>query len=388
MRLKLMVVDDEPDLETLIRQRFRRQIREETLDFVFAHNGLDALARLIEHPDIGIILTDINMPEMDGLTLLSKIAELNNPVLKTVVVSAYGDMENIRTAMNRGAFDFITKPIDFGDLEITINKTLQQLTLLRQSSAEHDQLIALKQDLNTAKIIQQAILPKVFPPFPNRKDFDVFGSMTAAKDIGGDFFDFFMIDENNFGFVIGDVSGKGIPAAIFMAVSRTLLRATALKGLPPNECLDHVNNLLCSESVSSMFVTVFYGILNTENGIITYANGGHNPPYLVKTDGTIDLILMTGGIALGVMEEMPFSSKTLEMKPGEVVFLFTDGVTEAMDAEENLYSEERLVEKLKLSHSKDIQEITKDIIDDVFLYSKDVPQSDDITVLTFRYFGR
>ncbi|MDP3832123.1 MAG: PP2C family protein-serine/threonine phosphatase, partial [Ignavibacteriaceae bacterium] len=208
------------------------------------------------------------------------------------------------------------------------------------------------------------------------------------KDIGGDFFDFFMIDENNFGFVIGDVSGKGIPAAIFMAVSRTLLRATALKGLPPNECLDHVNNLLCSESVSSMFVTVFYGILNTENGIITYANGGHNPPYLVKTDGTIDLILMTGGIALGVMEEMPFSSKTLEMKPGEVVFLFTDGVTEAMDAEENLYSEERLVEKLKLSHSKDIQEITKDIIDDVFLYSKDVPQSDDITVLTFRYFGR
>lgn len=388
MRLKLMVVDDEPDLETLIRQRFRRQIREETLDFVFAHNGLDALARLIEHPDIGIILTDINMPEMDGLTLLSKIAELNNPVLKTVVVSAYGDMENIRTAMNRGAFDFVTKPIDFGDLEITINKTLQQLTLLRQSSAEHDQLIALKQDLNTAKIIQQAILPKVFPPFPNRKDFDVFGSMTAAKDIGGDFFDFFMIDENNFGFVIGDVSGKGIPAAIFMAVSRTLLRATALKGLPPNECLDHVNNLLCSESVSSMFVTVFYGILNTENGIITYANGGHNPPYLVKTDGTIDLILMTGGIALGVMEEMPFSSKTLEMKPGEVVFLFTDGVTEAMDAEENLYSEERLVEKLKLSHSKDIQEITKDIIDDVFLYSKDVPQSDDITVLTFRYFGR
>jgi phosphoserine phosphatase RsbU/P len=388
MRLKLMVVDDEPDLETLIRQRFRRQIREETLDFVFAHNGFDALARLIEHPDIGIILTDINMPEMDGLTLLSKIAELNNPVLKTVVVSAYGDMENIRTAMNRGAFDFITKPIDFGDLEITINKTLQQLTLLRQSSEEHDQLIALKQDLNTAKIIQQAILPKVFPPYPNRKDFDVFGSMTAAKDIGGDFFDFFMIDDNNFGFVIGDVSGKGIPAAIFMAVSRTLLRATALKGLPPDECLDHVNNLLCSESVSSMFVTVFYGILNTESGIITYANGGHNPPYLVKTDGTIDLIAMTGGIALGVMEEMPFVSKTLALKPGEAVFLFTDGVTEAMDADENLYSEERLIEKLKLSYSKGIQEITKDVIDDVFLYSKDVPQSDDITVLTFRYFGR
>lgn len=388
MKLKLMVVDDEPDLETLIRQRFRRQIRDESFEFVFAHNGLEALARLIEHPDIGIILTDINMPEMDGLTLLSKIAELNNPALKTVVVSAYGDMENIRTAMNRGAFDFITKPIDFGDLEITINKTLQQLTILKQSLEEHDQLIALKQDLNTAKIIQQAILPKVFPPYPNRKDFDVFGSMTAAKDIGGDFFDFFMIDDKNFGFVIGDVSGKGIPAAIFMAVSRTLLRATALKGLSPNECLVHVNNLLCSESVSSMFVTVFYGILNTETGLVTYANGGHNPPYLIKVDGVVELIPMTGGIALGVMEEMPYNFKSFTLNPGETVFLFTDGVTEAMDSKEDLFSEERLIERLSNSNSKTISDITKDVIDSVFEYSKDVPQSDDITVLTFRYFGR
>lgn len=388
MKLKLMVVDDEPDLETLIRQRFRRQIRDESFEFVFAHNGLEALARLIEHPDIGIILTDINMPEMDGLTLLSKIAELNNPALKTVVVSAYGDMENIRTAMNRGAFDFITKPIDFGDLEITINKTLQQLTILKQSLEEHDQLIALKQDLNTAKIIQQAILPKVFPPYPNRKDFDVFGSMTAAKDIGGDFFDFFMIDDKNFGFVIGDVSGKGIPAAIFMAVSRTLLRATALKGLSPNECLVHVNNLLCSESVSSMFVTVFYGILNTETGLVTYANGGHNPPYLIKVDGVVELIPMTGGIALGVMEEMPYNFKSFTLNPGETVFLFTDGVTEAMDSKEDLFSEERLIERLSNSNSKTISDITKDVIDSVFEYSKDVPQSDDITVLTFRYFDR
>lgn len=388
MKLKLMVVDDEPDLETLIRQRFRRQIRNESFEFVFAHNGLEALERLIEHPDIGIILTDINMPEMDGLTLLSKIGELNNPALKTVVVSAYGDMENIRTAMNRGAFDFITKPIDFGDLEITINKTLQQLTILKQSLEEHDQLIALKQDLNTAKIIQQAILPKVFPPYPDRKDFDVFGSMTAAKDIGGDFFDFFMIDDKNFGFVIGDVSGKGIPAAIFMAVSRTLLRATALKGLSPNECLVHVNNLLCSESVSSMFVTVFYGILNTETGLVTYANGGHNPPYLIKADGVVELIPMTGGIALGVMEEMPYNFKSFTLNPGETVFLFTDGVTEAMDSKEDLFSEERLIERLSNSNSKSISDITKDVIDSVFEYSKDVPQSDDITVLTFRYFGR
>ena len=203
---------------------------------------------------------------MDGLTLLLKLKELKNPSLKTVVVSAYGDMDNIRTAMNRGAFDFLTKPINFEDLEITINKTLEEIWLQRNSMKEHDQLISIRQDLSVAREIQQAILPKVFPPFPNRKDFDIYASMVAAKEVGGDFYDFFMIDNDRLGFVIGDVSGKGVPAAIFMAVSRTLIRATGLKGMTPSDCLHYVNNLLCNESVSCMFVTVFYGILNMKSG--------------------------------------------------------------------------------------------------------------------------
>ena len=132
LNVKIMVVDDELDLEPMLRQKFRRQIRAGEYDLVFAHNGLEALTKLIEHPDIGVILSDINMPEMDGLTLLLKLKELKNPSLKTVVVSAYGDMDNIRTAMNRGAFDFLTKPINFEDLEITINKTLEEISLQRK----------------------------------------------------------------------------------------------------------------------------------------------------------------------------------------------------------------------------------------------------------------
>src|SRR6266852_1636303 len=139
MPVKMMVVDDEPDLDSLIRQRFRKQVRENEYEFVFAHSGVEALQRLAEHPDTSIILSDINMPEMDGLTLLVKLGELNNPALKAVIVSAYGDMENIRTAMNRGAFDFVTKPIDFTDLEVTINKTLQQLRIIKQALTEHEQ---------------------------------------------------------------------------------------------------------------------------------------------------------------------------------------------------------------------------------------------------------
>jgi sigma-B regulation protein RsbU (phosphoserine phosphatase) len=210
--MKIMSVDDEPDMELLIRQKFRKKIKSGEYEFVFAENGLEALTKLIEHPDIGIILTDINMPEMDGLTLLTKINELKNPTLKTVIVSAYGDMENIRTAMNRGAFDFATKPIDFEDLEITIKKTIEQVGILQKAEKDSKQLSAIRHDLKIAKEIQQSILPKKFPPFPNRKDFEIYASMNSAKSVGGDFYDFFLINDEMLGFVIADVSDKGIPA--------------------------------------------------------------------------------------------------------------------------------------------------------------------------------
>lgn len=384
---KIMVVDDEPDLESLIRQRFRKRIRENELDFVFASNGLEALSKLLEHPEICLILSDINMPEMDGLTLLAKLNELKNPAIKTVIVSAYGDMENIRTAMNRGAFDFVTKPVDFIDLETTIDKTINELSVLRQAQQEHDQLIAIQHDLSVAREIQQAILPKTFPPFPERKDFDIFASMTAAKEVGGDFYDFFLIDKERLGFVIADVSGKGIPAAIFMAVSRTLLKATALKGINPGECLQYVNNLLCLESVSSMFVTLFYGILNTVTGEVEYANGGHNPPYLLTSDGKLSELEKTGGIALGILEDMQFNTNTIQLKPNDAIFLFTDGVTEAFNVEDQLYSEERLEKLLNSLSRESVTEIANKIVADVHEYSTNVQQSDDITVLVLRYLS-
>ncbi|HPR34015.1 MAG TPA: fused response regulator/phosphatase [Prolixibacteraceae bacterium] len=382
-----MVVDDEVDLEPLIRQKFRRKIRDGEYDFVFAHNGLEALSKLIEFPNIGIILSDINMPEMDGLTLLLKLKELKNPSLKTVVVSAYGDMDNIRTAMNRGAFDFLTKPINFEDLEITIQKTLDEIALQRKSMREHDQLVSIRHDLNVAREIQMGILPKVFPPFPNRSDFDIFASMTPAKEVGGDFYDFFMINNELLGFVIGDVSGKGIPAAIFMAVSRTLIRATGLKGMSAGECMHYANNLLCNESVSSMFVTVFYGILNTKTGEIEYANAGHNPPYLLRSNSTIEKLESTGDIILGCFENQPFVSRKTQLKPGEGILLYTDGITEAFDQQDEEYGDERLVSLLTSLQPLRVEEIVDKIVADVQLFSSGVDQSDDITLLALKFFG-
>ncbi len=386
-RVKIMVVDDEVDLEPLIRQKFRRQIRNEEYDFVFAHNGLEALSKLIEYPNIGLILSDINMPEMDGLTLLLKLKELKNPALKTVVVSAYGDMDNIRTAMNRGAFDFLTKPINFEDLEITINKTLEELELQRKSMMEHDQLVSIQQDLNVAREIQLGILPKVFPPFPNRKEFDIFASMTAAKEVGGDFFDFFMINNDSLGFVIGDVSGKGIPAAIFMAVSRTLIRATGLKGMSAGECMQYVNNLLCNESVSSMFVTVFYGIMNMKSGVLEYANAGHNPPYIIRADGKVEKIESTGNVVLGCLEDMEYTTRTIQMSPQDSIVLYTDGVTEAFNKKGEEYGEVRLVSLLETLGQKSVDNTITSIAEDVSGFSEGTAQSDDITMLCMKYFG-
>src|SRR5437867_1292673 len=182
MRTKILVVDDEPDLESLIRQKFRKQIREEQFEFLFARNGIEALAKVIEHPDLGMILSDINMPEMDGLTLLQKLSELDKPGLKAVIISAYGDMENIRTAMNRGAFDFLTKPIDFNDLEVTINKTLRQLQIIKLALQDRELLTAVQYDLKIATRIQRSILPRTFPPFPHRTEFQIYAEMIPAKE--------------------------------------------------------------------------------------------------------------------------------------------------------------------------------------------------------------
>jgi sigma-B regulation protein RsbU (phosphoserine phosphatase) len=288
--------------------------------------------------------------------------------------------------MNRGAFDFLTKPISFEDLEITINKTLDEISIIMQSMEEHDQLISIQQDLQTAREIQQAILPKIFPPFPNRKEFSIFASMIAAKEVGGDFFDFFMIDNERLGFVIGDVSGKGVTAAIFMAVSRTLIRATGLKGISSEECMEYVNRLLCNESVSGMFVTVFYGILNTSTGEVEYVNAGHNPPYVISGN-EVRKVEMTNGTILGCFEDFNYVSKKLRLNAGDLLFLYTDGVTEAFNTNDELYGDERLEVFLGEHLENGSEEVVLESIRSVTGFSSGIAQSDDITLMAIKYLG-
>ena len=386
MAVKILSVDDELDLEILLTQYFRRKIRKGEYEFSFAHNGLEALKMMLEKKDFDIILSDINMPEMDGITLLTKINEMRNPALKCIMVSAYGDMGNIRSAMNNGAFDFATKPIDLDDLSRTIEKAIEEIEFVRKSQQEHTQLVSIKSDLAVAGEIQQAILPQKFPPIEEMADMvDLFATMTPAKEVGGDFFDFFKIDEKRLGFVIADVSGKGVPASIFMAVSRTLLRATGMRGIDTNECLNYVNNMLCHESIDSMFVTVFYGIYNTETGLVEYTNAGHNPPYVVRADGTVDTLPMSENIVAGMFDDFPFTQSTLQLDNGDMLVLFTDGVTEAFNTSGEMFDEKGLETTLENKGAgKSSHDICQEILKDVNDFSGKEPQSDDITLMAIR----
>ena len=374
---KILVVDDEPDLEPLMLQRMRRQIRGGRYQFVFAGNGVEALQRLNEDASIDMVLSDINMPQMDGLTLLDQIPDVS-PNIRAVIISAYGDMKNIRTAMNRGAFDFVTKPVDFEDLQVTIDRTLRHLDEWREAVSSHDKLVALENELDIASKIQQSILPGQFPTPPG---FQVFANMEPARNVGGDFYDVIRLENGRMGLAIADVSGKGVPAALFMMSSRTLLKGTAIGGADPAEVLTQVNDLLCEQNEAAMFVTVLYAVYDPERGEFTYACGGHDPPLVVHADGSSTSLPLTGGLALGVAPGFQYGQRTVPVAPGDTLVLYTDGVTEAMNSGNEQFGLERLREIFTGAPPKSVREAIDWIFAAVSDFAGDAPQFDDVTCL-------
>ena len=380
---KILVVDDEPDLEPLMLQRMRRNIRAGLYEFVFAHNGVEALQKLNEDEDIDMVLSDINMPQMDGLTLLEQSPYVD-PNIRSVIVSAYGDMKNIRTAMNRGAFDFVTKPLDFEDLRVTIDRTLRHLVEWREALSSRDKLVALQNELEVASKMQQSILPTQFPGGPG---YQVFGSMEPARNVGGDFFDVVPLENGRVGLAIADVSDKGVPAALFMMSSRTLLKGAAIGVGEPGEVLRETNDLLHEDNKASMFVTLLYTVYDPATGELTYANGGHNPPIVVHADGTSTLFPLTGGIALGMVPGIEYRQDTLTLLPGDTAIFYTDGVTEAMNSASEEFGLHRLRDLFVGSPPKNPKQANEAIFEAVRAFAGDAEQSDDVTCLTLYHSG-
>ncbi len=380
---KILVVDDEPDLEPLMLQRMRRHIRGGRYEFVFAGNGVEALQKLNEDETIDMVLSDINMPQMDGLTLLDQIPNVS-PDIRAVIISAYGDMQNIRTAMNRGAFDFVTKPVDFEDLQVTIDRTLRHLDEWREAVQSRDKLVALENELDIASKIQQSILPGQFPTV---QDFQIYANMEPAREVGGDFYDVIRLDRGQMGLAIADVSGKGVPAALFMMSSRTLLKGTAIGGGSPAEVVAQVNDLLYEQNEAAMFVTVLYAVYDPERSELTYACAGHDPPLVVHPDGSSTSLPLTGGLALGVVSQFDFGENTVSVAPGDTVVLYTDGVTEAMNGKDEQFGLDRLRETYSSHPPANVKDAISTIFDAVSDFAGDTPQSDDVTCVALHRGG-
>lgn len=246
----------------------------------------------------------------------------------------------------------------------------------------HARLVSIQQELDVARRMQQSIVPK---RFPTRDDLQMFAHMIPATEVGGDFYDYFWLTDTQLGVVIADVSGKGVPAALFMAVARTLLRAIAPAATGPAECLALANDLLSQDNDATMFVTLFYGVLDTRTGMLTYANGGHPAPYLLAADGTVATVPGTGGIALGVIDGLAYAARAVQLAPGTTLLLYTDGVTEAFDPQGDAFGDARLAALLANLAGCGVETLLDRLVDGVHAFADGAPQSDDITCLGVRF---
>ena len=379
VKVRILVVDDEVDLQQLVRQQMRREIRSGRYEFEFAHNGEEGLERLREGR-FDIMLSDINMPVMDGLTLLSKLPEVS-PDLRAVMVSAYGDMDNIRTAMNHGAFDFVTKPVNFKDLKVTIERTIEDLLRWREAASARDKLAAIQHDLNVAQTIQQNVLPT---DFPETAAYDIYAKVVEARLVGGDFYDIYAFEDGRVGVVVADVSDKGMPAAMFMMASRTVMKAYALAGESPARALGRANRVLADENDAMTFVTLFYGIYDPGTQEFLYANGGHNAPIIVRPGPKTELLEATGGIPLGVAEDFEYRESSVALEPGAMVVMYSDGVSEAERTDGQMFEMERFCKIFEDGAFDSARQATDAVFAGVREFVGDSPQSDDITCMVLR----
>jgi sigma-B regulation protein RsbU (phosphoserine phosphatase) len=300
---------------------------------------------------------------------------LSDPIeklTKDAVVIGSGDLEHGLT-------------VDTGDeievLAETISKMVKDIKLI---TGEKERIGA---ELTVATQIQASMLPCIFPAFPERKEFDIYAHMLPAKEVGGDFYDFFLIGEDTLAIGISDVSGKGVPAALFMVIAKTLIKNNAQYGKSPQEVFNVVNNLLCENNEAGMFVTSFFGYIHLRTGLFTYVNAGHNPPLIRKKDGEFSYLKMKPGFILAGMEDMAYKEASLQLEPGDELFLYTDGVTEAVNPKDELYAEPRLLATANQYAGSDLQKFVQEIKKDIDIFADGAQQADDITMLAFRYWG-
>ncbi len=343
----------------------------------------DELTEDVVHLSRTVILLGIT-----GILLLSIAVVLNT----RSITKQLREMSQAAERIGAGNLDIELPPVKSGDevgkltaafhyMKTSLKEYIEKLT---ETTAAKERI---ESELKIASEIQMGILPKKFPPFPDRTEFDIFATIKSAKEVGGDFYDFFFIDRDHLCFVIADVSGKGVPAALFMAVTRTLIKAKAAPNISSGELLTEVNEELCIGNDSSMFVTIFCGILDTKTGEILYTNAGHNPPLSIHNGKQVKWLGGERNIFVGAMERVNYKTDRIVLHPGDALFMYTDGVTEAMNESEEQFTNERLEKEIIALQEKPVQEIVAGIMKRIISFVHSAPQSDDITMMGIEFKG-
>jgi sigma-B regulation protein RsbU (phosphoserine phosphatase) len=389
---KLLLIVDDYELN---RDMLTRRLRKRGYEVLEAESGLRALSLISDHP-IDLVLLDENMPGMSGSQVLETLRnDKATDRLPVIMVTANSASKDIVKALELGADDYVTKPIDFPVALARIRTQLALQDAHAKLRAKNEQLIAqgkiiaaqkerMERELGFGRNVQMSMMPLVFPAFPEHTEFDVRGTLSPATELGGDFFDFFFVSERKLCFVIADVSGKGVAAALEMASSKTLINAMALTMSSTAGIITRVNDVLSENNESSMFVTLFLAILDIDTGDMVYSNAGHNPPYVVRKDGELIRLDARHGPVVGAMPGLKYGESTLRLSEQDIVVTYTDGVTEAMDPEGNLFSEDRLKQFLQTSGGATLEQLVDGVVGEIRTFERGAEQADDIAVLAIR----
>jgi sigma-B regulation protein RsbU (phosphoserine phosphatase) len=380
---RILVVDDIEDNRHLLTRRLNREGYRE---IATAGDGEEALA-LIAETAFDLVLLDVMMPKCDGYQVLERLkagGQLHE--LPVIVISALNEMDSVVRCIQLGAVDYLPKPFNPTLLRARVNATLEQ-KILRDAVRAH--LKRIEDELESARKLQMSMVPCVFPTPCAELPVEIFAVMEPAREVGGDLYDFFPTPDGRLAFAIGDVSGKGIAAAMFMARTKNLLRCVTgllqnAQGIAdPGAIVSRVNRELCEDNDMMMFVTLLFGIIDPRNGLVTFSNAGHDPAYRLGPDGVLP-VEGPQGIALGVNPAFEFQTGEVRLVPGEALYLYTDGITEAMAPDEAMFGKERLEDRLRGLTDAPLDRVIGETVQAVREFAATCPQSDDITGLALR----
>ena len=346
-----------------------------------------ALIDYIKTNSPDLILLDIKMPELDGFETLQLLQQQMDPSRKIPVIflTADDNPESETRGLALGAMDFIRKPFVPDVLVLRVQHTIELVRLQHNLEQENKRISA---ELAMASRIQAAMLPGMFPPFPDRNEIDIYARMDPVRSVGGDFYDFFFVDKDHLCLLIADVSGKGIPAALFMMASKIVLSENAKEGKPPSRILRDTNLAICANNPEGMFVTVWLGILELSTGKLTASSAGHEYPALMHNDGCFELWKERHGLVIGSFPNQQYRDYTVTLSPGSKLFVYTDGVIEAINSEKELFGTERMMKALNVNSSAKPMQLLHGVRQAVDDFVQEMEQFDDMTMLCLEYMPK